>query len=188
MFRVCIDAGHGGSEEGAVAGGFIESNLNLLVAYAVCDSLSGTGYMATLTRSADYGMTWGERNEAAGDANLVVSIHFNANPSSSVNGFEAYHWPGNADTRLIAVHASEYAPLPLKSGKIFAANADGEDNSWLQRPRTVLGAFDAPAVLFECAYLTNSRDVAYLESRRAIQQIATTIRAAIVRASDLLGD
>lgn len=187
-FSIVLDPGHGGDDDGAVAGGFIESRLNLLVAVAVRDSLCGTGYSVGLTRETNsVNPSWDERDEIARNhgAGLVVSIHFNANPSPTIGGFEAYHWPGNTDARLICVQASEMVPTPLRPGRVFNTDTDGDPRSWKQRPRTVLRAYDAPAVLFECAYLTNHLNVAYLQSDRAIQEIATTIRSAIVRGSSI---
>jgi N-acetylmuramoyl-L-alanine amidase len=188
-FRIAIDPGHGGEDHGAEYGGFIESEMNLKVAIAVEKSLYGTGYETQLTRTTDQSISLAERNAQlkSWQPHFVASIHHNANPSPVTNGFECYYHPGNSKTRLISIHAAEHAPLPLRSGKVFDTNAEGHKRKWRQRPKKVVSAFGAPCVLFECGYLTNPHDLEYLKLRRSVQAIATTIRASIVRASDILG-
>lgn len=91
---VVLDAGHGGSNSGAVgaAPGLLEKHLTLRLARAVRDRLTAAGVDVRLTRDRDVTLTLRQRvvqaNQAAAD--LFVSIHANASPERVQRGFETY--------------------------------------------------------------------------------------------------
>jgi len=92
---VLIDAGHGGKDPGAKSVyGDIEKTLNLKFARMIVSAINETGLCrAYLTRSGDQFLSLGRRvflaNQYGADA--FISIHFNANKSKKVRGFEIYY-------------------------------------------------------------------------------------------------
>ena len=86
---ICLDAGHGGDDPGAVNGERQEKDDNLNMALAVRDSLEAGGYEnleVILTRAEDTALTLEERVEFANDndATLFVSFHRNSGGGQGV--------------------------------------------------------------------------------------------------------
>lgn len=92
---VLIDPGHGGKDPGAEPqSGVTEKSLNLKFASAICNNINETGLArAYLTRYTDDFLSLGRRVFLANQygSDIFVSIHFNANKSRSIRGFEAYY-------------------------------------------------------------------------------------------------
>ena len=93
-FILVIDPGHGGEDPGAVHGNYREKALNLEIALAL-GALIGReipGVDVLYTRTDDRAVGLAARGDFANraGADLFLSIHTNANRSSSPNGSETY--------------------------------------------------------------------------------------------------
>lgn len=106
--RIGVDAGHGGSNSGAVStSGIREKDLNLAMAYMLKNELEKKGAMVVLSRSDDSELTMYDRIntfDAAG-VDIVVSVHCNAggNPLK----------PGGASTYYKHIENRELAKTVL---------------------------------------------------------------------------
>jgi N-acetylmuramoyl-L-alanine amidase len=90
---IVIDAGHGGDDVGARgAGGLLEKELVLDVAYRLAKRFAGNGLKVVLTRSDDTFVPLEERTSIANDAraDLFISIHANATHDTKVRGIETF--------------------------------------------------------------------------------------------------
>ena len=82
--KIVIDAGHGGTDSGAVGNGIIEKELTLKIASYIADRLRNLGADVTLTRDTDETLDPSERVRrvlnAYGNSKdvLVISNHINA--------------------------------------------------------------------------------------------------------------
>ena len=98
---IVIDAGHGGSDQGAVGNGIIEKDLNLKISKYIYDRLNDLGINAKLTRDSDETLTPAERVNkvlnAFGNSSdvLVISNHIN---SGGGDGAEIIYALRNNDT------------------------------------------------------------------------------------------
>jgi N-acetylmuramoyl-L-alanine amidase len=94
VFRIAIDAGHGGKDGGAVGRrGTLEKDINLKAAEELAGLLRQEGmFEVFLTRSDDTFVKLGQRSQLANKSNadLFVSIHCNAHTSRKESGFEIY--------------------------------------------------------------------------------------------------
>lgn len=92
--KVVIDAGHGGTDPGAVAGGVNEKDLNLMIAQYMQDRFLQAGVDATLIRNSDETISPTERVRrilaAYGDNPnvVVISNHNNSSSNTSAEGTE----------------------------------------------------------------------------------------------------
>lgn len=92
--KVVIDAGHGGTDPGAVAGGVNEKDLNLMIAQYMQDRFLQAGVDATLIRNSDETISPTERVRrilaAYGDNSnvVVISNHNNSSSNTSAEGTE----------------------------------------------------------------------------------------------------
>lgn len=92
-FLIAVDAGHGGHDPGAVAGGFREKDLNLKAAKRLVELLKEAGLEGRLTRRDDTYLRLNERTELANrwNADIFVSLHCNALPRGRhARGVEIY--------------------------------------------------------------------------------------------------
>ena len=118
---IVIDAGHGGSEEGAKGpGGTLEKNVTLAVARRVKAALEARlGVRVILTRDGDATMGLDERAALANNnkADLFVSLHANASLRPGMTGAEVFYLSldeyGDAGER---VARGESEPLPVFGG------------------------------------------------------------------------
>jgi len=114
---IVIDAGHGGSEPGAVGqGGLTEKELNLAVARMVVDDLAAQGVSAALDRTGDYTQTLASRVAvaAAMHPKAFVSIHHNAEPDGprpQGPGTETYYQTGKEVSAAQAAQSKRLAGL-----------------------------------------------------------------------------
>jgi N-acetylmuramoyl-L-alanine amidase len=168
---VVVDAGHGGSDPGAMSAGLREKDINLAVALKVADLLEQRGIGVLLTRQQDRYIELEERADIANrrNADLFVSIHSDSNPDRSRQGF----------TVFVARAAS--AAANRAAGDISQAMAaTGADSHGIREADyKVLINTSCPAVLVEIAHLSNVQDVARLRDagwqNRIAQAIATGI-------------
>lgn len=99
---ICIDAGHGGSDPGAIQGAYKEKNITLAVALKL-GKLIEKAYpdiKIVYTRKTDVAVDLWERGKIANNAKaqLFISIHVNKFSKSSVRGVETY---------VLGLHKSE---------------------------------------------------------------------------------
>ena len=97
---IILDAGHGGQDPGAVGpDGVKEKEIALSIVEKLKAMLDRDGsYETILTRSDDTFVPLVERTNLANEkkADLFISVHCNASPNRSMNGFEVYFLSENA--------------------------------------------------------------------------------------------
>ena len=82
--RICVDAGHGGSDVGALSPhGWYEKDANLMQARALRDALERAGFQVVMTRDGDSFPSLLERPQTAYDERVdaFISIHHNSSPA-----------------------------------------------------------------------------------------------------------
>ncbi|MBQ7105137.1 MAG: N-acetylmuramoyl-L-alanine amidase [Bacilli bacterium] len=88
-YRIVVDAGHGGSDPGAVNGNIKESDLNLQAALYMYNRFNELGVPVVITRDTDRTLTRSERlntmnNSFGNDPNVIIlSNHINAGGGDS---------------------------------------------------------------------------------------------------------
>lgn len=170
---VVIDAGHGGSDPGAVYAGLNEKDLNLKIALELNDILKDKGVKTYMTRDDDTFVPLKTRAEIANNLNaaLFLSIHNNAY-NSSEHGTETLYYPGAAGSAFARVVQDT---LVSKLGT--------HDRGIVQRPNlVVLNSTKMPAVIAEVAFLTNNDDRAKLMDDDFLRKSAEALAEAVIKA------
>ncbi len=177
MRKIVLDPGHGGSSMGACPPGLVEKELNLIFAQSLESMLrrnfcsSGYDPIAVHSlRQADFDISLNKRGElsAAAKADLVLSIHHNANEQARARGVEFYC---DASNRLAldaaAAMASAY-PRQLRAKPYPVIHVTGREPTghWKERPWNVIRPHrkHADVILIEAGYLTNDDDMVSLSS------------------------
>ena len=176
MKTICIDAGHGGKDPGACAGGVREKDIALSIAKKIRVHLRAAGYGVILTReNDDTFISLGNRAAEANmwGADLFVSVHCNSAPNSSANGMEVYvHTSRGADSTR-AAHAIYDRLLPASGLKGRGVKVNDY---------AVLRETAMPAVLVELGFVSNDGDRAKLVSEAWQERAAEAIAAGIMEA------
>ncbi|MFS0725541.1 N-acetylmuramoyl-L-alanine amidase [Paenibacillus sp. 1P07SE] len=165
---IVIDAGHGGSDPGAIgAGGKREKDFTLAIALKVEALLLHDPHLeAVLTRYDDTFIELGNRGTMANEVNAdaFVSIHANSvNNSPSASGTESYHHSDSdkAFTQIMHKHL---------------LNATGfKDRGVKQANFKVLRDASMVSVLLEAGFLSNAAEEAKLFDEGTQQRIAQAI-------------
>lgn len=124
--RVVIDAGHGGRDPGTQHNNLTERTITLDVAMTLGRLLADNGLEVVYTRTRDATLSLSSRTEKANAArgDIFVSIHVNASPSSSANGFETYFLDMTSNPQAAHVAALENARSDRRIGDLQDILAD----------------------------------------------------------------
>ena len=179
---IVIDAGHGGSDSGAVGpNGVMEKTVTLDVALKVQNLLQKDGLPVVMTRTTDRDVSWsgasnGQELQARVDkspaeAAVFVSIHCNAFSNPATNGMETfYYWGSEEGRRLADILNKELA------------NYGGRANRGVKGANFyVLKHSAMPASLVELAFITNPEEEYLLADNDYQEQLALAIARGIKR-------
>ncbi len=185
---ILVDAGHGGVDPGAIgASKVLEKDITLAIARKLGDELSKAGALVIPTRLYDEDLAGDEftgtirerkrediakRVELAkkNHADLIISIHTNAETSRRWTGSQAFYEPGQEESKIIAKSVQAHLQKELKNTSRSAAAAD----FFLMR-RT-----DIPAVLVEVGFISNPGEEKLLSDPEYQSRIAHAICMGLV--------
>lgn len=155
---VCLDAGHGGSDVGAVSkdGKRYEKDDNLRLTLKVRDELERMGIKTVLTREEDEAVSLKDRCKLANKkrCDLFVAIHRNS--SANGTGFEAW----------IAKNEKENEKSVASDMVKALSKVTGLENRGVRsgyRDRTARNYYvnantNMPSILLECGFITSDED------------------------------
>ncbi len=191
--HIVLDPGHGGKDPGAEnkSIGLKEKALTLDLANRVKSKLQARGFRVTVTRGNDTFVSLENRAQNANrlNADLFISLHFNASSTTSVSGVETYAFTPNLQpsTSRSSLHSSDR--------KTYPGNARDEWNTLaayyvqrslftslkardrgLKRARfTVLRDIRMPGILVEGGFVTNNTEGRNIGSASYRDKLATAI-------------
>lgn len=171
MRYVCLDAGHGGKDSGAVGYGRKEKDDVLRMVLRVSDILKAAGVKVYLTRNNDI---FESVYQKATEANIMgvdffASFHRNA-ASGKAAGFETLVYSNSGAAKVCADAANTaMAKLGFKNR-----------GTKVRTDLVVLNSTRMPAVLFEMGFIDNKGDNDLFVSK--FEQIAQGLAAAVAKA------
>ena len=184
QLHIVLDAGHGGLDNCACFVCVSEAVLNLQIVKVLEQELINHGCAVSLTRVDSESLNSPyARNKKVDDMakrrekirnlapDLVISIHQNTFPSSSVSGLQCFYANETAGSQ-------DYATAIQKqfndSGLPFDKNAKPTDFNLVEHS-------PCPAVLIECGFLTNPQECKLLQTPEYQQILAYHIATAVIR-------
>lgn len=148
MAKWVLDAGHGGSDSGAVGNnGRRESDIVLEAVYETKRLLERNGEIVLLTRASDVYLDVKDRVDIANnwDADYFVSFHMNSFVDNSVTGTEIFIFEkGNKSEELARFLKDE-----------ILANLKSKDRGIKEASYTILRQTKMPAVIIEAEFISN---------------------------------
>lgn len=192
--HIVLDPGHGGSDPGAVGNGVIEKDWTLsFCRYLMMRIKHGCEpFRVSMLRGLDTDMSLHDRGITSRElgADLVLSVHVNANDSPRAHGTQCYYWPGNAIGKQVAETISRSVPESLYRLIDRAIEAKDDPTTkaddWIQRPRHVLEPHAATAVLVEVGFLSNLEDAKALLNPAVQHGLAVACEAGLAEARRLI--
>jgi N-acetylmuramoyl-L-alanine amidase len=171
QYRVMIDAGHGGTDPGAISKtGKQEKDLTLSVARKTAALLTKEPFLVPVPiRLDDVYSSPADRAQLANMSgiDLYVSIHANTAPSSSAKGTETYYWRDDSKQLADIVHSYVQQAVGSVDRKV-------KQNNYLVVRETTM-----PAVLLELGFLSNLEDEAKMFDDAVQDKIAAAIVTSI---------
>ncbi len=181
---IYIDPGHGGADPGALYKKIEEQEINLKIAQKLKQKLETMGSTVYLTRYGDYDLSVPyainrKRSDLSRRANIInrslchmyVSIHLNAETSSSWHGAEAYYDDINPENKKIAQIMQEEFKKSLSSNRTYKETS----TMYLHKRIT------RPGLLVEVGFLSNPNDRYLLMQDTYQDKVATTIMDGMIR-------
>lgn len=174
---ICLDAGHGADDVGAINGSRYEKDDDLRLTLAVRDKLEKMGIKTVLTREDDSDVTLKDRCKIANKngCTLFVSIHRNSAENETAQGIEAWvaRSPKGGEKAL--------AEDLLKS----ICSVTGQQNRGVKKGYRDASSRDfyinadtkMPSLLLEVGFITNEEDNAAFDEKldATAEAIAKTI-------------
>ena len=174
---IVVDPGHGGRDPGAVGpSGYQEKDFALSVALQLESLLDSTDATVVMTRREDEFVSLAQRANMSNDAqaDFFLSIHANGHSSTTAAGTETFHdgsW--RAEQFALGIQRDMLDILGTRHRRV--EKWDG---------LYVLGKTNAPAVLIEPGFLTNSAEEALLRDIGIQEELAEALYNNILKQFD----
>ena len=190
-YRVCIDAGHGGFDGGAVgADGTTEQDINLSIAKRVQVLANFFGVPTAMTRpdenALDYDPSRTVRENKIADIKareklvnsipspVFLSIHLNKFSDAQYHGAQVFYSAGNVQGKPLAEQIQQCLidgcdPLNHRKAK------QADSAIYLMKK------LDCPAVIIECGFLSNPAEEARLRDEAYHKQLAAAVICGYLR-------
>ncbi len=189
-FKVLIDPGHGGMDQGASGDmGIGEAPLTLAISEKLMQFLEGSGFDVEMTRYGDDGLYTlksktirEKKNEDLSnrvkiinetEADLTVSIHLNSFPQKQYYGAHVFYQKNSMTGKT----AAEILQDSLK-------NILDKNNKRVPQVRKDIKIMDetkVPVILIECGFLSNNEEEKKLISDNYQEKVAWAIYSGILK-------
>jgi N-acetylmuramoyl-L-alanine amidase len=164
-----LDAGHGGTDGGALGNGLKEKDLTLDICKRIQAGLLANyeGVKVSMSRSDDTFLSLDERARKANAANadVFVSVHINSAVDQRANGFESYTYT-NVDSGTIAFQNVMHEQIMRTIGSGITDRGKKKANF------AVLRGSKMKAILTENLFIVNPTEAKLLGSPDFRQKIA----------------
>ena len=166
-YKVFIDPGHGGYDNGAVENGVLEDEINLQISKKIEAKLKAKGVQVKMSRYDDTYLSLTDRTRMANNwgSDIFVSIHQNSATNSSANGIETYYYSSRQDSRALATE--------IQNDLIQATN--GVNRGVKTANYAVIKTASMSSSLVECGFISNQTEAINLSSSSYQDKVADGI-------------
>jgi N-acetylmuramoyl-L-alanine amidase len=166
MVRIALDAGHGGTDSGAVGNGLQEKNLTLNIVKKIGDMLKDYENVEIIyTRTDDRFIELSERAAIANraGADFFLSVHINAGGGT---GLESYVYNGGVSSQTVALQNMLHGEILVAMRQFGNITDRGKKRA----NYAVLRETKMPAVLTENLFI-DSNDAKYLKNEAFLKAV-----------------
>ncbi|ENZ02565.1 hypothetical protein HMPREF1092_01800 [Clostridium thermobutyricum] len=166
-YKVFIDPGHGGADNGASGNGLLEDELTLQISLKLKNILQSRGIEVKMSRESDVYVSLGERTNMgnAYGADVFVSPHINSFNGASAKGIETYY------------HLNKSSERPLSSNiQENAIKETGAVNRGVKSANfAVIRESSMPSSLFEAGFISNPEEASKLGNSEYQNKLAKAL-------------
>lgn len=194
---IVIDPGHGGNNLGADHNGFLEKEMNMVVANAMCEELAKydgiTVYMTHTDTETDMSIQERADFAASVNADFLFCLHFNMSPGNILFGSEVWVSAFGEENRegyrfsCVQMEVMEEMGLFIRGVKT-RFNEKGTDYYGILR---FCEEYDIPAALIEHCHVDHETDVVFCDSEEDLIAFGVADATAVAKyfglKSDVLG-
>ena len=180
-YTIVIDPGHGGNDPGKIGiNDVLEKDVNLAISLKLKEILEQNDCKVIMTREADQGLYQeGDSNKKVADlharcqiindsgADAVISIHQNSFTSESSKGSQVFYQTTSGEGKVLAEILQEQlvSGLDPENNRVAKANSD----------YYMLKNTQAPMVIVECGFLSNSQEAELLTQEAYQRRVAWAV-------------
>lgn len=177
---ICIDAGHGGFDGGAVVKNTLEKDITLSASLILGRMLENTGYSVIYTRKTDNSLT----NEKVSDMKerlkiinkksniLYISIHANKYPSSVVSGAQVFYSNKNSLSKNLSENIQTYLREEDKTNKRLAK---------VIKDKYITDNAIIPGCIVELGFMSNENDLKIMTTNKTLEYRCLMIYLGILK-------
>lgn len=142
---VCIDAGHGGVDQGSNNKKIIEKDIDLEVAFEAQKILESKGYQVFMTRTGDESLSKQDRYDLCNKAkaDIMVAIHHNSYTDPTINHASALYYTEFDQVLASSIVSAVSKKLDIKNGGIAKLNS------------RILSKANMPATISEAFFISS---------------------------------
>ena len=187
---IFLDPGHGGSDSGAVENGVREKDLTLSVYNKVSSRLASLGYTVLTSRNTDKDVGLVSRADQANKSNadIFLSIHFNAGGRGTAYGIETYYYKHeqgyepeiNKDNHNSPERIEKSRKLANKIQQNLLYKTGAYDRGVKRASFAVLRETSIPSILVELGFIDNQEEVNKIKTNEYQEKLADGIVDGIV--------
>ena len=172
--KVFIAPGHGGKDPGAVANGYNEKDFNLVIALACAEYLSEYGVEVQMSRYTDEDDNSKEAECVAYNPDLAVSIHNNAGGG---DGCEVYYSIKGGVSKTLAQNILDQIVAIGQNSRGIKTRVDSKGIDYFD----FMSKTKSPAVIVECAFIDNTKDLAIIDTVAEQKAMGVAIAKGILK-------
>jgi len=176
---ITIDAGHGEWDPGKQNRSVNEKDINLAISEKLHSLFELGGAVVFTTRSDDTALADRKRDDLGARANVAnhaeadiyLSIHQNSFENQSVNGAQVFYHASSDESKILG----DFIQKRLNE---FVGRQDGTPGNKLAKPGEayyVLKKTKMPAVIIECGFMSNLKDLELLQDETFQEKIAWAV-------------
>ena len=187
---IFLDPGHGGSDSGAVSNGLREKDLTLSVYNKVSSRLASLGYSVLTSRNTDKDVGLVSRADQANKSNadMFLSIHFNAGGRGASYGIETYYYKArpeyipaiNKDKHNAPERLEKSRKLAQKIQQSLVSKTGAYDRGVKRETFAVLRETSIPSILVELGFIDNKEEASKIKTNEYQEKLADGIVDGIV--------
>ncbi len=177
---ICIDAGHGGFDGGAVANNVVEKDITLKASLILGSMLEHTGYKVIYTRTKDLSLTSDKVTDMKERLKIInrktnilyISIHANTYPSNKVFGAQVFYSNNIELSKKLAEYIQDYFLQEDKTNNRLAKLINGKyltDNAVI------------PGCIVELGFMSNEHDLNILMNDKTLEYRCLMIYLGILK-------
>lgn len=177
---ICIDAGHGGFDGGAVANNVVEKDITLKASLILGSMLEHTGYKVIYTRTKDLSLTSDKVTDMKERLKIInrktnilyISIHANTYLSNKVFGAQVFYSKNIELSKKLAEYIQDYFLQEDKTNNRLAKLINGKyltDNAVI------------PGCIVELGFMSNEHDLNILTNDKTLEYRCLMIYLGILK-------